>query len=61
MEEHTDGGVCRCYPDLQFLGDQLLVIHRAYDDRQEMEEIKNILNLPKEKYGWKIIFDNIKI
>ena len=55
---HTQGGVCKCWPDLIFESGAIIVVHNAFDGRVAVENAKEILNINQTPKQWEIITED---
>lgn len=44
-----EGTTCKCEPRVEFVEGGILVIHNAYDQREIIEQVNNILETKKDK------------
>lgn len=48
LEPHEETTTCKCDPIVEFINDNILVIHNSFDGREGVEIVNEILN-PKNR------------
>lgn len=46
-EPHTEETTCKCEPSVEFENGEMIVKHNAFDGREILEELYDVLNLKK--------------
>lgn len=54
-EQHTTGSACACLPEVIFENGEMIVIHNAFDGRQTIEQVNEILGNEPKQNQWEII------
>lgn len=44
LKEHEESSICECSPKLIIENGEMLFVHNAYDNREIIEEVNEILN-----------------
>lgn len=43
VQEHIDSPNCPCHPEVEFVGDSIIVIHSTFN---KTEDIKHVIKIP---------------
>lgn len=43
LEEHEETTTCKCEPKIEYVDGEMLIIHNAFDQREIIEEVEQIL------------------
>ena len=44
LEEHEESTTCKCEPKIEFIKGEMMIIHNAFDQREILEQVEEILN-----------------
>lgn len=43
IKEHEESTICECEPKIEFIQGEMLIIHNAFDQREILEQVEEIL------------------